>query len=80
MTPADEVRRWVRTLETVPDDLREGYPEAAEALLGSAPDLLGPTVVHGDYRLGNMLCDGTTITGVIDWELWTASDPRIDLS
>jgi aminoglycoside phosphotransferase (APT) family kinase protein len=79
-TPADEVRRWVRTLETVPDDLREGYPAAAEALLASAPDLIGPTVVHGDYRLGNMLCDGTTITGVIDWELWTVSDPRIDLS
>ncbi|MFI5040857.1 MAG: phosphotransferase family protein [Acidimicrobiales bacterium] len=80
MTPADEVRRWVRTLETVPDDLREGYPRAAEALLVSAPELIGPTVVHGDYRLGNMLCDGTTITGVIDWELWTVSDPRIDLS
>ncbi len=79
-TPADEVRRWVRTLETVTDDLREGYPRAAEALLASAPALLGPAVVHGDYRLGNMLCDGTTITGVIDWELWTVSDPRIDLS
>jgi aminoglycoside phosphotransferase (APT) family kinase protein len=80
MTPADEVHRWVRTLETVPDDLREGYRRAAKALLASAPDLIGPTVVHGDYRLGNMLCDGTTITGVIDWELWTVSDPRIDLS
>jgi len=79
-TPADEVRRWVRTLETVTDDLRAGYPSAAEALLASAPELLGPAVVHGDYRLGNMLCDGTTITGVIDWELWTVSDPRIDLS
>ena len=79
-TPADEVRRWVRTLETVPDDLREGYPAAAEALLATAPELIGPAVVHGDYRLGNMLCDGTTITGVIDWELWTVSDPRIDLS
>jgi aminoglycoside phosphotransferase (APT) family kinase protein len=80
MTPADEVRRWVRTLETVPEDLRHGYPQAAEALLASTPSLIGPTVVHGDYRLGNMLCDGTTITGVIDWELWTVSDPRIDLS
>lgn len=79
-TPADEVRRWVRTLETVPEDLRAGYPPAAEALLASAPELIGPAVVHGDYRLGNMLCDGTTIAGVIDWELWTVSDPRIDLS
>jgi aminoglycoside phosphotransferase (APT) family kinase protein len=79
-SPADEVRRWVRTLETVSDDLREGYPAAAQALLDASPDLMGPSVVHGDYRLGNMLCEGTTIRGVIDWELWTVSDPRIDLS
>ena len=73
MTPADEVRRWVRTFETVPDDLRVGYEPVAEALLASAPDLIGPTLVHGDYRLGNMLCDGAKINGIIDWELWTAS-------
>ncbi|MGE0880293.1 MAG: phosphotransferase family protein [Acidimicrobiia bacterium] len=79
-TPADEVRRWVRTLETVHDDARDGYQAAAELLLKSAPDLLGPAVVHGDYRLGNMLIDGTTISGIIDWELWTVSDPRIDLT
>jgi aminoglycoside phosphotransferase (APT) family kinase protein len=79
-TPADEVRRWVRTFETVPDEFRVGYQPAAEALLASAPELAGPAVIHGDYRLGNMLCDGTTISGIIDWELWTLSDPRIDLS
>jgi aminoglycoside phosphotransferase (APT) family kinase protein len=80
MTPADEVRRWVRTFQTVPDELRDGYEAAAEALLATAPDIISPSVVHGDFRLGNMLCDGVTISGVIDWELWTVSDPRIDLS
>ena len=79
-TPADEVRRWVRTFETVPDEYRVDYEHAAEALLASAPELIGPSIVHGDYRLGNMLCDGTTISGIIDWELWTVSDPRIDLT
>lgn len=79
-TPADEVRRWVRTFETVPDDYRVGYEPVAEALLASAPEMIGPVVIHGDYRLGNMLCDGTTISGTIDWELWSISDPRIDLS
>jgi aminoglycoside phosphotransferase (APT) family kinase protein len=79
-TPADEVRRWVRTFETLPEEFRTGYEAVADALLASAPELQGPVVVHGDYRLGNMLCDGTTITGVIDWELWTSSDPRVDLS
>lgn len=79
-TPADEVRRWVRTFETVPDDYREGYQPAAEALLASVPEMIGPAVIHGDYRLGNMLCEGPVIKGIIDWELWSASDPRIDLS
>jgi aminoglycoside phosphotransferase (APT) family kinase protein len=79
-TPADEVRRWVRTFETVPEEFREGYQPAAEALLASVPDMIGPAVIHGDYRLGNMLCEGPVIRGIIDWELWSASDPRIDLS
>ncbi len=79
-TPSDEVRRWVRTFETVPDEYREGYQPAAEALLRSTPEMVGPGIIHGDYRLGNMLCDGTTISGIIDWEIWSLSDPRIDLS
>jgi len=37
-------------------------------------------IAHGDCRAGNMLCDGTTISGVIGRELWTSSDPRIDRS
>jgi aminoglycoside phosphotransferase (APT) family kinase protein len=80
LSPTDEVERWTRTLETVPDDLREGYRACADALIATAPAALPPVVVHGDYRLGNMLIDGTDITGIIDWELWTPSDPRIDLT
>ncbi len=36
-------------------------------------------VVHGDFRLGNMLASGVDITAVIDWEIWTVGDPRVDL-
>jgi aminoglycoside phosphotransferase (APT) family kinase protein len=35
-------------------------------------------VVHGDFRLGNMLAAGSRITAVIDWEIWAVSDPRVD--
>jgi aminoglycoside phosphotransferase (APT) family kinase protein len=35
--------------------------------------------VHGDFRLGNLLASGTEITAVIDWEIWTVGDPRIDV-
>jgi aminoglycoside phosphotransferase (APT) family kinase protein len=80
VTPVGEVDRWTRTFETVPDEVRVGYRECAEALRATAPAPLPAVVVHGDYRLGNMLCDGDEVRAIIDWEIWSRSDPRIDLS
>ncbi|MCX5042104.1 phosphotransferase family protein [Aldersonia sp. NBC_00410] len=37
------------------------------------------TLVHGDFRLGNLLIDGTGITAVLDWELAHLGDPIEDL-
>jgi len=79
-TPTEEVERWTRTLESCPDDLRVGYQEAADALLATAPAVREDVVVHGDYRVGNMLIDGETITGIIDWELWARADRGLDLT
>lgn len=78
-TPVGEVDRWTRTFETVPDEVRVGYGNCADALRATAPDPLPPVVVHGDYRLGNMLVEGTEVRAIIDWEIWSRSDPRIDL-
>jgi aminoglycoside phosphotransferase (APT) family kinase protein len=80
VTPVGEVDRWTRTFETVPEELSVGYRACAEALRHTAPEPLPSVVVHGDYRLGNMLCDGEEVTAIIDWEIWSRSDPRIDLS
>jgi aminoglycoside phosphotransferase (APT) family kinase protein len=35
--------------------------------------------VHGDFRLGNLLAVGASVTAVIDWEIWSVGDPRIDV-
>jgi aminoglycoside phosphotransferase (APT) family kinase protein len=75
-----EIDRWTAALETVPDDFRVGYQECAAALAASAPKPLPPVLLHGDYRLGNMLCVEQEIRGIIDWEIWSVSDPRIDLT
>lgn len=80
ITPVGEVDRWTRTFDTVPDEVRVGYEACADALRASAPEPLAPVIVHGDYRLGNMLCDGNEIAAIVDWEIWSHSDPRIDLS
>jgi aminoglycoside phosphotransferase (APT) family kinase protein len=75
-----EVQRWTNALDVVPDEFRIGYERCAAALRASAPAMDDPVVVHGDYRLGNMLCDDTDVKAVIDWEIWSISDPRLDLS
>jgi len=48
--------------------LRENRPEVPEK-----------TLVHGDFRVGNMLLDGDDISAVLDWELARIGDPLYDL-
>lgn len=76
----DEVTRWVAIFETVTDDLRNGWRAAADALFDAIPRAVPATVVHGEYRLGNLLVDGDRVSAIIDWELWTREDPRVDLA
>ncbi len=38
-----------------------------------------PTVVHGDFRLGNLMVDGDGLAAVLDWELAHLGDPVEDL-
>ncbi|GAA4543095.1 phosphotransferase family protein [Mycobacterium paraffinicum] len=73
-----EVRRWSETLRTVDAALVPDWPAVRDALLGCAPTAIRPSVVHGDFRLGNLLAAGSRINAVIDWEIWSVGDPRID--
>jgi len=55
------------------DWLREHLPAESE-----------PAVVHGDYKLDNVIVapsheTGARITAVVDWEMATVGDPRADL-
>lgn len=77
--PAAEVDKWCRTLETVDSALAPGWQEVADALRATTPPPMRPAIVHGDFRLGNLLADEHGITAVIDWEIWSVGDPRIDV-
>lgn len=44
-----------------------------------APVLERPTLVHGDFRVGNVMFDETGLTAVLDWELCHIGDPIEDL-
>ncbi|OBF53621.1 acyl-CoA dehydrogenase [Mycobacterium sp. 852002-50816_SCH5313054-b] len=76
--PVAEVRRWSDTLQTVDAALVPGWRDVRDALLACAPTAMGPSVVHGDFRLGNLMAVGSRIAAVIDWEIWSIGDPRID--
>src|SRR6185437_10930681 len=39
-----------------------------------------PVVVHGDFRIGNLVVDETGLVGVLDWEFAHLDDPARDLS
>ncbi|MFD6280047.1 phosphotransferase family protein, partial [Streptomyces sp. NPDC060209] len=76
---AGELARWSRTMLAVPDELRPGGQELMERLADEVPDDLPPVLLHGDFRLGNVLCVGEDPVAVVDWEIWSVGDPRIDL-
>jgi len=80
VTLADEIDRWTRAFTTVPPDLQGEYEHGAQLLHATIPAALPPVVNHGDYRLGNTLCADGAVTAIIDWEIWSVGDPRIDLS
>jgi aminoglycoside phosphotransferase (APT) family kinase protein len=51
-------------------------------LAANVPEQLSPTVVHGDYRFGNMMVarqKPDRVAAVLDWEMGAIGDPRADV-
>ncbi len=78
---ARQLHRWTRQWEA---SRQRPIPEL-DRLIAWLPDHLPPqqetTICHGDYRFGNLMFApaGTSIVGVLDWELSTLGDPLADL-
>lgn len=79
---ARQIARWTKQYrlsetETIPemDRLIEWLPE-------TIPPQHESSVVHGDYRLDNMIfaADENRVIAVLDWELSTLGDPIADFS
>ncbi len=77
-----EVGRWAKAFGSVEEDLQGGALQARvrEGLVSSRPAALPSVILHGDFRLGNMQVEGSTIHALIDWEIWSLGDPRLDLA
>ncbi|MCY0923963.1 phosphotransferase family protein [Streptomyces sp. H27-G5] len=76
-----QLRRWGKQLAASRGRELAGIDELHGALGRALPDSPAPTVVHGDFRLDNVLIGGPddTIRAVLDWEMSTLGDPLTDL-
>jgi aminoglycoside phosphotransferase (APT) family kinase protein len=76
-----QVARWTRQYR----DSETDYIPEMERLIAFLPETLpeqsSTSIVHGDYRIDNVVYDGDgTLTAVLDWELATLGDPVADFS
>ncbi|MGW7358473.1 phosphotransferase family protein [Streptomyces sp. NPDC054802] len=75
-----QLRRWGKQLAASRGRDLAGIDELHAALGRELPASPAAAVVHGDYRLDNVLIgDDDRITAVLDWEMSTLGDPLTDL-
>ncbi|MGA5731008.1 phosphotransferase family protein [Streptomyces seoulensis] len=75
-----QLRRWGKQLDASRNRELAGVDELHAALGRSLPTSQAPAVVHGDYRLDNVLIgEGDRIEAILDWEMSTLGDPLTDL-
>ncbi|MFH9604712.1 phosphotransferase family protein [Streptomyces rochei] len=76
-----QLRRWAKQLDASRNRDLAGIDELHATLGRELPRSPSPTVVHGDYRLDNVLIGGENdeIRAILDWEMSTLGDPLTDL-
>ncbi len=76
-----QLKRWRGQWEKSKTRELPDMEEAYELLVDAKPEQRYTGVVHGDYRLGNMLVDPASgaVAAVLDWELCTLGDVLADV-
>ena len=76
-----QVMRWTRQYRDSETDYLPEMERLVAFLPETVPQQSRTAIVHGDYRIDNVLFDGDgTLTAVLDWELATLGDPLADFS
>ena len=58
---------------------RPTFELALQMLKARPPEEMDPVLVHGDFRLGNLMIGEDGLRAVLDWELAHLGDPREDI-
>jgi aminoglycoside phosphotransferase (APT) family kinase protein len=76
-----QVKRWYQQWERSKTRDLPTLDQAVTRLSESVPTPVGAGIVHGDYRLDNVMvnADVSQILAVLDWEMATLGDPLADL-
>jgi aminoglycoside phosphotransferase (APT) family kinase protein len=79
---ARQIDRWTKQYRASEPERREKMERLMEWLPKTCPDDPQISVVHGDYRLDNMVMHATEprVRAVLDWELSTLGSPVADFT
>lgn len=76
---ARQLKRWTKQWEASKTHEIPAMDAACRLVEERMPEQVGAGIVHGDYRLGNMMVANGRIEAVLDWELCTLGDPLADV-
>lgn len=76
-----QLSRWQKQLASSKSRELPGMDDLIAHLERSVPATSEATIVHGDYRLDNLLVDDQDqVSAVLDWEMSTIGDPLTDVA
>lgn len=74
-----EVRRYEENFRRLALEPHPAFELAFRWLLGRVPKTPRKTLVHGDYRIGNVIFGPEGVRSILDWELAHLGDPMEDV-
>ncbi len=74
-----QLKRWKKQWAASKTHEIPAMDETSILLAERMPQQLGASIVHGDYRLGNMITGSGKIQALLDWELCTLGDALADV-
>ncbi len=75
----DQLSHWRDRLDAMADTTAT-FEWAFRWLAAHRPPTSPPHLVHGDYRMGNLIADGSDLAAVLDWELVHIGEMYEDLA
>jgi aminoglycoside phosphotransferase (APT) family kinase protein len=79
---ARQIDRWTRQYRASETESIEAMEQLIDWLPRHVPQDEAPRIIHGDFRLGNVIFDrdDLSVLAVLDWELATLGNPLADFA